>query len=162
MEHPLVEAYIAALPFTAVAIVTNAAGRCRIVAGAEPEEGETIFLRLYFKQAHVELVLYAVGLEGWTDETPTAVVARIARAGVALGAPAYALEALRRAAEDAIARVNAQIFDAQHNGDLKQLNKQYKSYRLGQKAKGERAMSYSSFLAQFSATLVRGVAARGI
>lgn len=79
----------------------------QIVAGGEPEPGEAVAVKVYFKQTHVDLVLEALALDGWTDEQPTAVLVRLARAGVALGAPAYAPDVLRKAAEEAIARVNA-------------------------------------------------------
>ena len=60
----LIEAYVAALPLTAVAIVSSADGRqCRI------ETGGTSTPAFYFKPSHAELVLSAIDLDGWTEQS---------------------------------------------------------------------------------------------
>jgi hypothetical protein len=57
----LVETYIAALPLTAVTIVSSGR-RCRITEG-EPAEGEP---------SHAELVLMTIGQEGLSGKPPAA------------------------------------------------------------------------------------------
>ena len=44
------------------------------------------------------------------------------------------------------------------NGGMKQINRQYKVYRQGQVAKGEKAMPYGKFIERFTAGPVRDVA----
>jgi hypothetical protein len=86
----LIEAYIAALPLAAVAIVSSAEGRqCRIQTDGEPAPGEAIERRLYFKPSHAELVLSAIDLDGGTDQAPAAVVALIEQTAAMLGAPLH-------------------------------------------------------------------------
>jgi hypothetical protein len=47
------------------------------------------------------------------------------------------------------------------SGGLKQVNAEYRRYRMGQVAKCEKAIPYSAFLQRFTASLVRNVAATG-
>jgi hypothetical protein len=48
-RESLVEAYIAALPFAAVAIVAVPGGRCRITEG-DPADGEKIVRQILFQE----------------------------------------------------------------------------------------------------------------
>jgi hypothetical protein len=155
----LIEAYIAALPLTAVAIVCSSDGRrCRIHTDGEPAPGETIERRFYFKPSHAELMLSTIDLEGWTDQQPAAVTAQIERAAAMLGAPHYALAELRKSAEEVVDEVQTRVDVGRQNGDLKQVNKQYKMYRQKQIAKAEKAMPYAKFLERFTASIVRDMA----
>jgi hypothetical protein len=61
-RESLVQAYIDALPFSAVAIVAVPGGGCRIETCAPGAPGETIAQLYYFKPSHVDLVLGAAGL----------------------------------------------------------------------------------------------------
>jgi hypothetical protein len=127
----LVEAYTAALPLAAVAIVSSAdSKRCRIMTGGEPGPGEAIERRLYFKPSHAELVLTTISLDGWTDQQPAAVAALVERTATTLGAP---FGELRRAAEEAVAEITARVDAMRQNGALKQVNAEYKRYRTQQK-----------------------------
>jgi hypothetical protein len=158
----LVEAYIAALPLAAVAIVSSADGRrCRIHTDGEPAPGDTIERRFYFKPSHAELVLSTIDLEGWTDHQPAAVAAQIERAATTLGASFHTLAELREAAEEAVVEIQARVDAGRQNGDLKQVNRQYKHYRQQQIARAEKAMPYAKFLEQFTASIVRDVAMSG-
>jgi hypothetical protein len=159
VSRALVEAYIAALPLSVVAIVCSADGRrCRIHTEREPGPGETIEDSLYFKPSHAELVLGTIDLDGWTDQAPAAVVALIERAACSLGAPHHTLAELRKAAEAAVAEITARVDAGRQNGDLKQVNRQYKIYRQQQIAKAEKAMPYAAHLAAFTRSLVEKVA----
>jgi hypothetical protein len=155
----MIEAYIAALPLTAVAIVCSSDGRrCRIHTDGEHAPGETIERRFYFKPSHAELMLSTIDLEGWTDQQPAAVTAQIERAAAMLGAPHYALAELRKSAEEVVDEVQGRVDVGRQNGDLKQVNKQYKMYRQQQIAKAEKAMPYAKFLERFTASIVRDMA----
>jgi hypothetical protein len=90
----LIEAYVSALPFAAVAVVQTAGG-CRVAVGGEIAPGETIAARFYFKPSHAELVLMTIGKEGLADKPPAAVAALIERTAAMLGAPHRTLDADR-------------------------------------------------------------------
>jgi hypothetical protein len=47
------------------------------------------------------------------------------------------------------------------NGQMKEVNKRYREYRLAQVAMGKKAKPYSAYLRHFTAGLVRGAAATG-
>jgi hypothetical protein len=159
LSSALIEAYITALPLTAVAIVSSADGRrCRIQTEGELGPGETIERTFYFKPSHAELVLMTIDPEGWTNEQPAAVVAQIEQTAAMLGAPHYALDELRNVAEEAVAVVTARVAAGRQNGDLKLVNQKYKMYRLAQVAKGEKAISYTTFMQRWTAARVRDVA----
>ena len=86
MSRALVDAYLAALPLTAVAIVASAdRRRSRILVDGEPGPGETVERVLYLKPSHAELVLATFDLDGWADERPAALAARIAAAATQPG-----------------------------------------------------------------------------
>jgi hypothetical protein len=159
----LIEAYIAALPLTAVAIVSSADGRrCRIIhTEGEPAPGETIERRLYFKPSHAELVLSAIKVEGWTDQPSAAVVALIERTAANLGAPFRTSGELQEGAAEAVAEVVERVDAMRQNGALKQVNAQYKRYRQQQMAKAEKATTYAVFLQRWTASIVRDVAMTG-
>jgi hypothetical protein len=94
-------------------------------------------------------------------EPPAAVVALIELAAATLGARYQTLSDLQEAAQEAVAEVTARIDAGRQNGDLKQVNRQYKLYRQQQIAKAEKAMPYSKFLERFTASIVRDVAING-
>jgi hypothetical protein len=134
------------------------AGNAGSHTGDQPAPGETIEHRLYFKPSHAEFVLSAIDVEGWTDQQPVAVVALIEQAAATLGARHYALAELRKAAAEAVAVVQARVDAARQNGDLKQVNRQYKMYRFAQVAKGEKAITYAAHLTAFTRSLLEKVA----
>jgi len=76
----LVEAYISALPFAAVAIVSDGL-RCRI------EIGGTSAPAFYFKPSHLELVLASIDQESLAGKPPAAVASAIEQAAAMLEAP---------------------------------------------------------------------------
>src|SRR5216684_6011009 len=102
----LIEAYIMALPFTAVAVVSIPGGGCRIETGAQCAPGETIERRLYFKPSHVELVLGAAGLaDGPIDQPPDAVAALIEKTARSMHAPYETEREIRAAAKVEVDKV---------------------------------------------------------
>ena len=103
----LVETYIAALPLTAVTIVSSGR-RCRITEG-EPAEGEKIKHRFYFKPSRAELVLMTIGQEGLSGKPPAALAALIERTAATFGAKYQTTGELREAAEIQVAEVRARV-----------------------------------------------------
>jgi hypothetical protein len=70
--------------------------------------------------------------------------------------------AVAAAAKIQVAEIVAKVEAARQNGGLKQVNRQYKSYRQAQSiAKAEKAMPYGKFIERFTAGMVRDVAATG-
>jgi len=155
----LVEAYIAALPLTAVAIVSDGR-RCRITEG-EPAPGEKIKRQFYFKPSHAELVLMTIDKEGLSGKPAAAVAGAIEQAAATLGAPVQTLTELQAEAELQVAEITARVKASNQSGGLKQWNQAYKKYRQAQIAKAEKATSYAKFLERFTASIVRDVAMTG-
>jgi hypothetical protein len=156
----LVDAYIAALPLSAVAIVSSADGRqCRIEIDGELAPGETIERRFYFKPPHAELVLSMIAPP--LPSSPSALAALIEQSAIDMGAPFQTPDELRKAAEEVVGEVTARIDAGRQNGDLKQVNRQYKIYRQHQIAKAEKAMPYAKSIERFTASIVRNVAMSG-
>jgi hypothetical protein len=103
-------------------------------------------------------VLTTIDLEGWTDQQPGAVAALIERTAATLGTSYQSPAELAGPAEQAVDEVQARVAGMNQSGGLKQINRQYKAYRVAQIAKAERAMPYSKFIERFTATIVRDVA----
>ena len=161
-RESLIEAYVAALPFAAVAIVAVPGGGCRVETAAPGAPGEAIAQQYYFKPSHIELVLGAASLaDGPIDQSPDAVAALIERTAVAMGAPYQTAAELRADAEKEVDKIVAKVEAARQAGGMKQTNRQYKAYRLAQIAKGEKATSYSVFFQRFVTSMVRDVAVTG-
>jgi hypothetical protein len=158
----LVETYIAALPFTCVAIVQTAGEGCRIETGAPGTPGETI-AQYYFKPSHIDLVLGAAGLaNGPIDDEPAAVAVLLETTARAMHAPYETEPEIRAAAEKEVGKILARVDATNQAGGLRQLNKAYKAYRQGQIDKAERAVPYSKFLEEkYTIGIVRSVASVG-
>jgi hypothetical protein len=158
-RESLLETYISALPFTAVAVVPIDGGGCRIETGAP---GETIERLYYFKPSHVDLVLDAAGLaDGPIDQPPDAVATLIERTAVAMGAPFETAAEIRAAAKQEVDKIIDRVEAMRQNGGIKEINARYKAYRLAQMAKAEKAMPYGKFIERFTAVMVRDVAMTG-
>lgn len=156
----LVEAYIAALNLTAVAIVSDGR-RCRICTG-EPAAGEKVKARFCFKPSHADLVLASIDKEGLSGKQPAALVSAIEQAAAKLGAPYQTPGALHKAAEQQVAEITERIKAAGLSGALKKWNTRYRQYRLAQVEKHEPAITYATFLEQYVvAPTVRDVAMSG-
>jgi hypothetical protein len=141
-RESLIEAYVSALPFAAVAVVAIAGGGCRVETAAPGAPGETI-AQYYFRPSHVELVLGAAGLgTDPIDQPPDVVAALIEKTAATMGAPFETAAEIRAAAKIQVAAIVAKVEAARQAGGMKQINRQYKAYRLAQSAKGEKAISY--------------------
>jgi hypothetical protein len=154
----LVETYIAALPGTVVSIIASVdRRRSRFETGPVPADA-IVHSRLRFKDSHAELVLSACGVRGWTDTPPVSLLKLITTTAEGLGARPRSDADVTTAAKDAVAFVVAKVDAMRQNGGLAQVNAAYKRYRLGQVAKGEKAVPYSVHLASFTRSLVEKVA----
>jgi len=156
MSHSsLVETYIAALPFAAVAIVAVPGG-CRI------EIGGTSAPAFYFKPSHLELVLAAIDQKGLSGKPPALMAGAIKQAAATLGAPYETAVELRKAAGQQVAEIVERVKTAGLSGKLKRWNKAYKQYRLAQVAEAKQAMPYANYIEQaVTMPTVRQIAASG-
>jgi hypothetical protein len=127
---------------------------CRVAVGG------TSAPAFYFKLTHVELILSAAGLHcGQIDQPPDVVAARLEKAAESVGAVWKGAAEIRKTAERQVDKIIAEVKVAGMLGDLKQVNRQYRAYRL---AKGAEALPYSAFLERrYTATIVQEVAASG-
>jgi hypothetical protein len=158
----LIRTYISALPFAPVAIVAVPGGGCRIATAAPGAPGEKIAKLYYFKPSHIELVLGAAGLgAGPIDEVPAAVAALLEKTARSMGAPYETAAELRAAAEQEVDKIVAKVQAMRWDGEMKEVNRRYKNYRLAQVAMGKTAKPYSAYLQHFTAGLVRGAAMTG-
>jgi hypothetical protein len=154
----LVQSYIDALPGTIVSIVSSPDGqRSRFETGAV-DAGATVYARLHFKDSHADLVLSFCGVSDWSDMPPAALLESISTTAQGLGARPRSDADITAAANDAVDHVVAKVEGMRQNGGLAVVNAGYKRYRLGQVAKGEKAVSYAVHLAKFTQSLVAEVA----
>jgi hypothetical protein len=158
----LIEAYITALPFTAVAVVQTAGGGCRVAVGGEPAPGEKIKHQFFFKPLHIELLLSAAGLDDAPiNQAPDAIAALLEKAARRMGAPYETESEIRAAAERQVDAIVERVRASNQSGGLKDINRRYKAYRQAQIARAEKALPYSKFIEPFVITMVRNVAMTG-
>jgi hypothetical protein len=160
MSHAdLIQTYIAALNLTAVTVIGD--GRqCRIHTGEIPP-GERVKAQFFFRPTHAELVLMTVNKEGLAGKAAGRAGWRDRAGGNKLGAPYQTPDGLRKAAERHVDEIVTRVKDARMDGELREINKRYRQYRLAQVARAERAMPYSAYIQHFTASLVRDAAATG-
>jgi hypothetical protein len=84
----LIEVYIAALPFSVLAVVAVPGGRCRIETAAPGAPPSATIAKYYFKPSHLDLVLSAAGLaEGEVNRSADVVAALLERTAMTMRAP---------------------------------------------------------------------------
>jgi hypothetical protein len=157
----LIEAYIAAMPGTVVSIVASADGQRSRIETGDVAADAIVHGRLRFKDTHADLVLMACGVTGWADMPPASLLELIIATAEQLGARPQTDRDVTAAARAAVGCVIANVEAMRANGGLKQVNAAYRRYRLGQVAKGERAINYAAHIAAFTESLVRKVAVQG-
>jgi len=89
------------------------------------------------------------------------VAALIEKTAATMGAPFETAAEIRAAAKIQVAAIVAKVEAARQAGGMKQINRQYKAYRLAQIAKAEKATSYTKFLERFVISTVKQVAMTG-
>jgi hypothetical protein len=113
---------------------------------------------------HAELVLMnvrsdfeALGADrpqGWVDMPARAVRDHVVNVAAGLGASWRTATEVRADASHAVAEIIVQVEQQRRAGGLAQVNAQYKIYRQGQVARGEKAAPYSVHLTAFTRSLV--------
>jgi hypothetical protein len=88
------------------------------------------------------------------------VAGAIEQAAATLGAPYQTPAELQAEAEQEVDKIVAKVAASNQAGGLREINKQYKRYRMAQLAKAEKAVPYTKFIERFTASIVRDVAAR--
>jgi len=83
----------------------------------------------------------------------------VVAAAAKIGAPWQTTDQVRAVAETEARKLLADIEAKRQAGALKKLNADYKSYRLQQIAKTEKAVPYSKFFASFACNMARLAAA---
>lgn len=79
-----------------------------------------------------------------------------------MGAPFQTAAQLRVDAEKEVDKIVEKVAASNQSGGLREINKQYRAYRLAQVAKAEKATSYAAFIEQhYTISIVRSVAAVG-
>jgi hypothetical protein len=166
----LVAAYRQGLGLAAIAVIASPHG-VRIAAGAEAEDEkitapESAQKRWWCRRAND------------ADDIAAAATARLRRrnAQTAADAVSYAGETVVRAAKqrnvdlysdddilahatNAIARIDAELEQLRHSGDLRSVNKSYQTYRLDAVARRERVVPYAQWMLGYKENLVRQLAA---
>jgi hypothetical protein len=99
-------------------------------------DGRSVRAGRYFKPAHADLVLGAAGLADRPPiyQSPDAVAALIEQTAVTMGAPFETAADIRAAAEQEVSKIVDRVEAMRQAGGLKQVNAQYKAYRLAQMA----------------------------
>jgi hypothetical protein len=117
---------------------------------ARPGHAELVYLRCVQDFASVG----AMRPRGWVDMPPAGVVETIKATAAMLGAKWQTEAEIQRDAETVVAGIVQRVKDARMDGELKQVNAEYRMYRLGQLEKGELAIPYSAHIAEFTRLLV--------
>jgi hypothetical protein len=139
----LIQTYLSALNLTSVAIV--GAGRLARITTDEPEPGETIQHRFYFKPSAADLVLLTIGRDGMSGKPAAVLAAQIKQTAATLGAKWQTPAGLRNTAECQVAII-AERVKTSSGRVLKPWNARYRQYRLAQIEKGEKAIAYWSYI----------------
>jgi hypothetical protein len=83
----------------------------------------------------------------------------IAAAAERLGIALYADEEVVADAAAIIARVDGEIGRLQQAGELKSINRSYRTYRLESSARGEKVLRYAEWINKYKENLARQLAA---
>lgn len=146
----LVRAYIGALDACTLVILAGPDGMCGICAGPSDDPLETFW---FPKLQHAEMVL-AQCPEGWVDIAPAALRDEAVNAAAALGARFRTTAEVEVEAAKVVAEIIEQVETRRQNGGLAKVNRDYKTYRHAQIACGQKAVPYSTFLSNFTRSLV--------
>jgi hypothetical protein len=173
----LIAAYRDGLGLAAIAIIRDATGvRIATFGNASdctPSAGEQIETRWWCRRsADAARVAAAATARLRRDESkdiaavPVGASCSAQRAGAAIAAAAkqcgvtlYSEAETAAAAMAMIARVDEEIEQLQRTGELKSVNRSYRSYRTETTARGEIALPYAQWFNQYKANLVRQLAA---
>jgi hypothetical protein len=161
---PLVRAYVNAVSGRAI-YVNGTSLKGSVAHFGFARNGLQTAAKLYFaRPTHAELVMLrcvedfkAVGAmraNGWVDVSPAEVIDKIKGTAALLGAHWQTQAAIERDAENVVADITRRVKEAQMDGELKQVNAEYKSYRQAQIEKSEPAIPYPAYMMNFIRLLV--------
>lgn len=167
-EAALFAAYREGLGLTAVAVVYSAAAirivACRHGGDVALAEGEVASARWWCRRAaDAERVAAAATARLQRRESSDEAMVQ---AGKAVAAAAQRFGVALRADEDVcveataiIARVDQEMAALQRSGELKAVNRAYRTYRLEASARGEQVLRYADWINKYRQNLVRELAA---
>lgn len=149
----LVKDYISSLDIHPLAIIAGAGGSGALIVRTLPP-GLTPFDILWFsRELHADLVM--ANCPAGPEDRPAALLRDdIVNTAAALGAPFRTTHEIEADAEKAVAGIIGQIETWRQNGGLAKVNRDYKTYRQTQMARGQKAVPYSTHLASFARSLV--------
>lgn len=104
----------------------------------------------------------ATGAPHSPDDTAAvsmAAAAAVANAAKRLNVMLYADEEICSRAERIIARVDDEIAVLKRTGEIRSINRSYRSYRIGATARGDKVLPYAHWFNQYRQNLVRQLAA---
>lgn len=160
----LVKAYLEALEIRPIMVLAVQGHRPSRLA-SEPVKNLDIFDALYFAKAqHAELVLSHVSddlasigtlrPDGWIDMEARELRDTVANVAGYLGARFRSFAEVQRDAEIAVDRILANVEQARFEGRLKSVNADYKVYRQRQLSAGQKAITYTEHVTNFTLSLV--------
>jgi hypothetical protein len=166
----LVAAYREGLGLAAVAAIRGPAG-LRVIAvkqgtddqlaGADEVEVRWWCRRAADAEAVAAAAMARLRRRESSDRNDAAVLAceAIAAAAERLGIALYADDEIAWDAAAVIARIDAELDRLQQAGELKSINRSYRTYRMESSTRGEKVMRYAEWINKYKENLVRQLAA---
>lgn len=175
----LIDAFREGLGLAAIAAIRGPAG-IRYQAAASGNEsgrlaaGETIAARWWCRRGDDALRVATAATRGLRSRVspdeptlaangaappPSDIAEAIAGAAKRQHVAIYSDADILREAENIIRRVEAELESLQRAGEMKSVNRSYRAYRMDASARGEKVRPYANWLNDYSANLVRQLAA---
>ena len=162
-DPPLVAAYREGLGLAAVAVICAAAGRVQINAAADAKAAD---MRFWCRRLSDAERVAAAATARWRSADEGGAAPTFSMACESITHAARRLNVSLRSDEDIdaeaaaiIARVAEEIERLQRSGELKSINKAYRTYRIETSGRGERVLRYADWMSKYKEKLVRELAA---
>ena len=161
----LIAAYREGSAVAAITVICGPAG-IRLAAAGQGEAGalaagETIHARWWCRRAAdaERVVAAAARLRRCDSSSATLAAASIGSAATKLHVALQSEQELIDEALIVIERIDGEVDRMQRSGELKSVNKSYRTYRIETTARGERVQRYQDWMAEYRANLIRKLAA---
>lgn len=162
----LIAAYREGSAVAAIAVICSPAG-IRLAAAGQGEAGalaagETIHARWWCRRvvdAERVVAAAAARLRRCDSSSATLAAASIGSAATKLHVALQSEQELIDEALIVIERIDGEVDRMQRSGELKSVNKSYRTYRIETTARGERVQRYQDWMAEYRANLIRKLAA---
>ena len=153
----LIRAYLSALDLTAIYI--RAADRAKLGRGQEPP-ADALAVWWCDRAGDAEVLAQAVRAEMGRRrlEGPAAAARLVEICAEQIGVRLRYDAELREAADAAVARIECKFAEMLKGGQLRDLNRRYKEYRLCRTAAGEKAQPYAAWIAARKLAMVKATA----